>query len=73
MEHDLCDRGLRGPLRRGRDHERLKNTHTLTELIGSLKLGNVWSFAQLIQRVPTISCTKTHTMPKVRLPISSAH
>ena len=26
MEHDLCDRGLRGPLRRGRDHERLKNT-----------------------------------------------
>ena len=40
------------------------------ELMGSLKLGNVWIFDQLIHR-PKISCTKTQTLPNLRLPISS--
>ena len=44
-----------------------------TELIGSLKLGNVWVFVQLIRRPtrPKICCTKTKTLLNLRLPISS--
>ena len=43
------------------------------ELIGGLKLGNVCVFVQLIcgQQGPQISCTKTQTLPNLRLSISS--
>ena len=44
-----------------------------SELMGSLKLGNVWAFLQLIfgPRCLWISWTKTQTLPNLRLPISS--
>ena len=42
-----------------------------SELIGSLKLVNVWDFVQLIHRQTwtKISCTKTQTLPNLRLHI----
>ena len=43
--------------------------------MGSLKLGNVWVFVQLIHRPSgtKISCTKTQTLFNLRLPISSVY
>ena len=46
------------------------------ELIGSLKLGNVWVFVRLISgphRPMNQLNTKTQTLPNLRLPISSDH
>ena len=54
---------------------RRDNEKKLPELIGSFKLGNVLVFLQQIHR-PTrtkISCTKTQTLPNLRLPISSGN
>ena len=47
-----------------------------SELMGSLKLGNVWVIVQQIfigKQGPKISCTKTQTLPNLRLQISSRH
>ena len=46
-----------------------------TVLIGSLKLGNVWAFVQLILDLVGrwISCTKTQTLPNFRLLTISAY
>ena len=48
---------------------------TWSELIGSLKLGNVLVLLSWFigQRQPKSSCTKTQTLHNLRLPISSEH
>ena len=52
----------------GQDRKWLPLSHPSllqTELIGGLKLGNVWVFLQLIHR-PNISCTKAQTLHNLR-------
>ena len=59
----------------GADPARRVVCQSLTELIGSLKSGNVWVLVQLIHR-PTRTknqLNKNPTLPDLRLPISSDH